>query len=323
MAEELFARVRRLVELAVAEGRRAVAEPAHGDGFSLRRTRFQVAAELTTTLTTEADRRARDAFGRLSDADPDAYAWAWLNTAVHLAATERTLIQSTWHSPAPAPLEVDGEHLLLALLDQPDGLIPRLFDQAGTDTQALHTALTQELARRPKVAGHGATPGQVYVTQRLGRLLDAAEQEAKRLKDEYVSVEHLVLALADEGSISAAGRLLKEGGFTKDAFPSALTGVRGNQRVTSATPESAYEALEKYGRDLVAEASEGTTDPVIGRDAEIRRVIQILSRKTKNNPVLIGDPGVGKTAIVEGLAQRIVRGDVPDGLRDRTIFSST
>ncbi|MET9556772.1 ATP-dependent chaperone ClpB [Streptomyces sp. NPDC006645] len=217
--------------------------------------------------------------------------------------------------------EVDGEHLLLALLDQPDGLIPRLFDQAGTDTPELHTALTRELARRPKVTGPGATPGQVYVTQRLGRLLDAAEQEAKRLKDEYVSVEHLVLALADEGSMSAAGRLLKESGFTKDAFLSALTSVRGNQRVTSATPESSYEALEKYGRDLVAEASEGTTDPVIGRDAEIRRVIQILSRKTKNNPVLIGDPGVGKTAIVEGLAQRIVRGDVPDGLRDRTIFS--
>jgi ATP-dependent Clp protease ATP-binding subunit ClpB len=217
--------------------------------------------------------------------------------------------------------EVDGEHLLLALLDQPDGLVPRLFDRAGTDTQQLHTELTKELARRPKVTGPGATPGQVYVTQRLARLLDAAEQEAKRLKDEYVSVEHLVLAVADEGSASAAGRLLAENGFTKDAFLSALTDVRGNQRVTSATPESSYEALEKYGRDLVAEAREGTTDPVIGRDAEIRRVIQILSRKTKNNPVLIGDPGVGKTAIVEGLAQRIVRGDVPDGLRDRTIFS--
>ncbi|MFF2999719.1 ATP-dependent chaperone ClpB [Streptomyces sp. NPDC057950] len=217
--------------------------------------------------------------------------------------------------------EVDGEHLLLALLDQPDGLIARLADQTGADTQALRSALSDELARRPKVTGPGATPGQVYVTQRLARVLDAAEQEAKRLKDEYVSVEHLLLALADEGSQTAAGRLLKRFGVTEDAFLAALTRIRGNQRVTSATPEASYEALEKYGRDLVAEARGGRMDPVIGRDAEIRRVIQILSRKTKNNPVLIGDPGVGKTAIVEGLAQRIVRGDVPDGLRDRTIFS--
>ncbi|WP_327676740.1 ATP-dependent chaperone ClpB [Streptomyces sp. NBC_00467] len=217
--------------------------------------------------------------------------------------------------------EVDGEHLLLALLDQPDGLIPRLFDQAGADTQALRSALSAELARRPKVTGPGATPGQVFVTQRLAKLLDAAEEEAKRLKDEYVSVEHLVLALVDEGSATGAGRLLAENGVTKDGFLSALTRIRGNQRVTSATPEGSYEALEKYGRDLVAEARTGRMDPVIGRDEEIRRVIQILSRKTKNNPVLIGDPGVGKTAIVEGLAQRIVRGDVPDGLRDRTIFA--
>ncbi|MGW1894316.1 ATP-dependent chaperone ClpB [Streptomyces sp. NPDC002004] len=216
--------------------------------------------------------------------------------------------------------EVDGEHLLLALLDQPDGLVPRLFGQAGADTGALRSELSAELARRPRATGPGAAPGQVYVTQRLARLLDTAEQEAKRLKDEYVSVEHLVLALADEGSRTASGRVLKEHGITREAFLSALTGIRGHQRVTSATPEAAYEALEKYGRDLVAEARSGRMDPVIGRDAEIRRVIQILSRKTKNNPVLIGDPGVGKTAIVEGLAQRIVRGDVPDGLRDKTIF---
>ena len=217
--------------------------------------------------------------------------------------------------------EVDGEHLLLALLDQPEGIAPRLLAQAGADPDRLRTALEAELARRPRVTGPGVNPGEVRVTQRLARLLDTAEQEAGRLKDEYVSVEHLLMALLAEGPATAAGRLLQADGVTRDGFLQALTTIRGNQRVTSAMPESAYEALAKYGRDLVAEAAGGKLDPVIGRDAEIRRVIQILSRKTKNNPVLIGDPGVGKTAIVEGLAQRITRGDVPEGLRDKTIFS--
>ncbi|WP_424528815.1 ATP-dependent chaperone ClpB [Sphaerisporangium viridialbum] len=217
--------------------------------------------------------------------------------------------------------EVDGEHLLLALLEQPEGLVPRLLSAAGGDPDKLRLELENELERRPRVSGPGASPGQVYVTQRLSRVLDLAEQEAKRLKDEYVSVEHLLLALVDEGAETAAGRLLQGHGMTHERLLEVLTQVRGNQRVTSANPEVAYEALEKYGRDLVAAAQADKLDPVIGRDAEIRRVIQILSRKSKNNPVLIGDPGVGKTAIVEGLAQRITRGDVPEGLKDKTIFS--
>jgi ATP-dependent Clp protease ATP-binding subunit ClpB len=217
--------------------------------------------------------------------------------------------------------DVDAEHLLLALLEQPDGIAPRLLEQAGADPGRLRTGLEAELAKRPSVSGPGASPGQVHVTQRLARLLDDAAKEADRLKDDYVSVEHLLVALLAEGQATAAGRLLQQEGLTRDRFLQALTKIRGNQRVTSAMPEAAYEALVKYGRDLVADAATGRLDPVIGRDAEIRRVIQILSRKTKNNPVLIGDPGVGKTAIVEGLAQRITHGDVPEGLRDKTIFS--
>ncbi|HUA28056.1 MAG TPA: ATP-dependent chaperone ClpB [Streptosporangiaceae bacterium] len=217
--------------------------------------------------------------------------------------------------------EADGEHLLLALLEQPDGLVPRLLEAAGADPARLLADADAELSRRPRVSGPGAAPGQVFVSQRLARLLDAAEREASRLKDDYVSVEHLAMALLDEGPQTPAGRLLRDQQLTRDKFLQALTAVRGNQRVTSATPEGTYEALTKYGRDLVADAAAGRLDPVIGRDGEIRRVVQILSRKTKNNPVLIGDPGVGKTAIVEGLAQRIANGDVPEGLRDRTIFS--
>ncbi len=217
--------------------------------------------------------------------------------------------------------EVDGEHLLLALLEQSDGLIPKLFQRMEISVDTLRQSLEQELEKKPRVSGPGSEPGKVYITQRLNQLLVKAQDEARNLKDEYVSVEHILLAFIDEGSGTPAGRIVRDLGITREMLLKTLTSVRGHQRVTSAEPEGTYEALKKYGRDLVQEARSGKLDPVIGRDSEIRRVIRILSRKTKNNPVLIGDPGVGKTAIVEGLAHRIVRGDVPEGLKDKTIFS--
>ncbi|MDA0990035.1 MAG: ATP-dependent chaperone ClpB [Verrucomicrobia bacterium] len=217
--------------------------------------------------------------------------------------------------------ELDGEHLLLALLEQESGLVSRLVERAGANLPTLTAQLEQALAKRPRVSGGASEAGKIYVTQRFNRLLVKAGDEAKRLKDAYVSVEHMLLALVDEGKGSDAGRILVDQGVDHKSTLEAMKAIRGNQRVTSDNPEGAYEALEKYGADLVALARAGRLDPVIGRDAEIRSVIRILSRKTKNNPVLIGEPGVGKTAIVEGLAHRIVRGDVPEGLKDKTIFA--
>ena len=216
--------------------------------------------------------------------------------------------------------EIDVEHLLAALLEQEEGLVPLVLERAGASVPTIRSRIEEELQRRPRVTGGSAEAGKIYVTQRLQALLVKAEDEAKRLKDDYVSVEHLLLAIVDEGRSTAAGRILAEAGANRSALLQALTSIRGTQRVTTDTPEQSYQALEKYGMDLVALARTGKLDPVIGRDSEIRSVIRILSRKTKNNPVLIGEPGVGKTAIVEGLAQRILRGDVPEGLKDHTIF---
>lgn len=218
-------------------------------------------------------------------------------------------------------VEVDGEHLLLALLEQEGGLVSRLVQRLDIDPKALNEAVCSELQRLTSVSGPGVEPGKIYVTQRFNQLMVKAESEAKQLKDDFISVEHLLLVMTDEGSKTALGKILQQFNLTRDRLLQVLTAIRGHQRVTSADPEGTYEALEKYGLDLVKEVHKGKLDPVIGRDAEIRRVIRILSRKTKNNPVLIGEPGVGKTAIVEGLAQRIVRGDVPEGLKEKTIFS--
>ena len=215
---------------------------------------------------------------------------------------------------------VEQEHLLAALAQQQDGLIPQMLQTLGVDANAFAQAALQKVEALPRVTGSGRDPEKIYISSDLDRALNAAEQQAKQMKDEYISVEHVFLGILQRPG-KAANEIFKMFGITTEKFMQQLSAVRGNQRVTSDNPEDTYNALKKYGQDPVEMARANKLDPVIGRDSEIRNVIRLLSRKRKNNPVLIGEAGVGKTAIAEGLAQRIVRGDVPENLKDRTVFS--
>ena len=217
-------------------------------------------------------------------------------------------------------MQVEQEHLLLALTEEDQELIPQLLAKCGVNAQALRQGLKDLVERIPRVSGSGREPGKVYIAQDLEKALLEAEKTAKQMKDEYLSVEHVWMGICAKPNANVQ-KLLNSLGYRQENFLKALSEVRGATRVTSDNPEETYDALKKYGSDLVELARKQKLDPVIGRDAEIRNVIRILSRKTKNNPVLIGEPGVGKTAIAEGLAQRIVRGDVPESLKDKTIFS--
>ena len=216
--------------------------------------------------------------------------------------------------------QIEQPHLLMALLSDPEGLVPQLCTAMNMTLPSFQAAVQAEVNKLPKVSGGGRESDKIYVAQEVDKALRSAEQAAASMKDEYLSVEHLFLGLLDAPN-SALKELFRTYRITREAVMQALSSVRGNQRVTSDNPEGTYDALKKYGTDLVARARQNKLDPVIGRDDEIRNVVRILSRKSKNNPVLIGEPGVGKTAIAEGLAQRIVNGDVPNSLKDKTIFS--
>ena len=215
---------------------------------------------------------------------------------------------------------LEQEHMLVALTQQQDGLIPQLLTKMNVDPGTFETAAAEKVSQLPHVTGSGRDPDKVYISNELDQALTAAEKQAQQMKDEYISVEHVFMGMLQRPG-RVAGELFKQFGITPEKFMQVLSAVRGNQRVTTDNPESTYDALKKYGQDLVEAARANKLDPVIGRDSEIRNVIRILSRKRKNNPVLIGEAGVGKTAIAEGLAQRIVRGDVPENLKDRTVFS--
>ncbi|MEP6934807.1 MAG: Clp protease N-terminal domain-containing protein, partial [Nitrospirota bacterium] len=228
---------------------------------------------------------------------------------------QEALQTASSHATRRSHQGIDVEHLLLAFLEQDGGLASALLEQAGLSVPSVRQAVEQALAKLPQVQGAGGSPGQLHVASRLSQVLTKAEDEQRALKDDYLSVEHVALAMVQEGGV------FTKLGLTKERLLGALQQVRGSQRVTSQDPEGTYQALEKYGRDLTRLAGQGKLDPVIGRDEEIRRVIQILSRRTKNNPVLIGEPGVGKTAIVEGLAIRIIKGDVPDGLKNKRVIT--